>query len=96
VLYLPNGQKSRLKGLVKHTTKTYSHLVKDGMGVELLSWDANYLGFISSFRMQGPQQPPQAEESIILTCPSCGAKNRLPKSKLSLGPRCGRCKSPLR
>ena len=31
----------------------------------------------------------------IISCPSCGVKNRVPLHKLSLGPRCGRCKTPL-
>ena len=33
----------------------------------------------------------------LLSCPSCGAKNRAPFDKLSLGlqPICGRCKTPL-
>ena len=32
---------------------------------------------------------------IFVTCPSCGVKNRIPVEKLSLTPKCGRCKSPL-
>ena len=31
----------------------------------------------------------------IIRCPSCGVKNRVPVDKLSLGPRCGRCKTLL-
>ncbi len=34
-------------------------------------------------------------ENIIIKCPACGVKNRVPLDKLSLGPKCGRCKSPL-
>ena len=36
-------------------------------------------------------------EAKVITCPSCGAKNRVPAEKLSQGlePVCGRCKSPL-
>lgn len=31
----------------------------------------------------------------ILSCPRCGTKNRVPKTRVAHGPRCGRCKSPL-
>ena len=36
-------------------------------------------------------------EAKIMTCPSCGANNRVPTEKLSEGlqPVCGQCKSPL-
>jgi thioredoxin 2 len=36
-------------------------------------------------------------EALVLTCPKCGANNRVPSEKLSEGlePICGRCKSPL-
>ena len=36
-------------------------------------------------------------EAKVITCPSCGANNRVPTEKLSegLAPVCGRCKSPL-
>ncbi|MGE0786371.1 MAG: thioredoxin TrxC [Sandaracinaceae bacterium] len=32
---------------------------------------------------------------MVRTCPSCGAQNRVPASKLHLSPRCGRCKTAL-
>jgi thioredoxin 2 len=35
------------------------------------------------------------KESIILTCPQCGAKNRIPKSRLKDKPVCGKCRAPL-
>jgi len=36
-------------------------------------------------------------EAKVITCPSCGANNRVPSEKLSEGlqPVCGQCKSPL-
>ncbi|NPA95360.1 MAG: thioredoxin [Thermodesulfobacteria bacterium] len=34
-------------------------------------------------------------DSIIVQCPNCGTKNRVPVEKMSLGPKCGRCKAPL-
>lgn len=35
------------------------------------------------------------QENLIVTCPGCGAKNRIPENRLSEGPVCGRCKTPL-
>jgi len=33
--------------------------------------------------------------SIVVTCNSCGRKNRIPADKQHLGPKCGNCKNPL-
>ena len=35
-------------------------------------------------------------EHIIFQCAGCGAKNRIPKSRLNDGPICGKCRSPLK
>jgi double zinc ribbon protein/thioredoxin family protein len=35
------------------------------------------------------------EGQHVVTCPHCGAKNRVPVSKLQLGASCGRCRQPL-
>jgi len=32
---------------------------------------------------------------MIVPCPSCNAKNRIPPRKLSAGPKCGKCKQVL-
>ncbi len=32
---------------------------------------------------------------MIISCPSCGAKNRIPASRLQQHPRCGQCKSAI-
>lgn len=34
-------------------------------------------------------------ESLHVSCPSCGAKNRVPESRLAQQPKCGRCGEPL-
>jgi thioredoxin 2 len=34
-------------------------------------------------------------DTVVIACPVDGALNRVPKSKLSAGPKCGVCKSPL-
>jgi thioredoxin 2 len=36
------------------------------------------------------------EEFFIITCPHCGAKNRVPKSRINDRPVCGKCKTPLK
>jgi len=36
-----------------------------------------------------------SRDSIIVECRQCGAKNRIPKSRLRERPVCGKCKSPL-
>jgi thioredoxin 2 len=35
------------------------------------------------------------KDTIILTCPNCGAKNRIPKNRLQDRPVCGKCRAPL-
>lgn len=35
------------------------------------------------------------QDSLIMRCPGCGTRNRIPKARLGERPVCGRCKSPL-
>jgi thioredoxin 2 len=48
----------------------------------------------SSF-FNGPQGVFMKDELILLTCPQCGTKNRIPKNRLHDRPVCGRCRTPL-
>lgn len=34
-------------------------------------------------------------DSVIIPCPRCGTKNRIPKNRLSAKPVCGKCRAPL-
>lgn len=34
-------------------------------------------------------------ESLLVACPHCQTKNRVPQDKLAAGGKCGRCKEPL-
>ena len=34
-------------------------------------------------------------DPVLVPCPRCGALNRVPVSRLSAGPTCGKCKAPL-
>lgn len=34
-------------------------------------------------------------DQLIIRCTSCGAKNRVPENRISEGPKCGKCGTPL-
>ncbi|OGW23899.1 MAG: hypothetical protein A2X59_11030 [Nitrospirae bacterium GWC2_42_7] len=38
---------------------------------------------------------PQPADFLVLACSKCGTKNKVNRSKISLGPKCGKCGSPL-
>ncbi len=96
-LVMPDGQISSLKGLVRRSIKTPMSTLKNGMGVELLEKDAAYINFLKSFTEETETDtekitPPEFQ---IISCPNCGVKNKVSSEKLSLGPKCGRCGTPL-
>ncbi|HVN96135.1 MAG TPA: hypothetical protein VMT62_06880 [Syntrophorhabdaceae bacterium] len=37
-----------------------------------------------------------SDQAIIVQCPRCGAKNRIPRSRWGGEPVCGRCKTELK
>lgn len=47
-VYLPDNKVSRLKGIVRRSIKTTMPGVKNGMGIELIERDTNYLDFIKT------------------------------------------------
>ncbi len=96
-LVMPDGKTSSLKGLVRRTIKTPMSTLKNGMGVELIEKDAAYINFLKSFTEETEPDtekitPPEFQ---IISCPNCGVKNKVSSEKLSLGPKCGRCGTPL-
>jgi len=110
-LMLPDNTVSLLKGIVRRTIKNPITAMNNGMGVELTRQDAKYQNFIKPFLNiadpeteqeteintkpeAGPEKPPVPEFQII-GCPNCGAKNKVLSNKLSLGPKCGKCGTPL-
>jgi hypothetical protein len=110
-LYLPDDKEAHLKGIVRRATKTNSYIVKNGMGVELMEYDENYLEFLKTILDGDLKAEPlifeepattasdapseDKPDSQILKCPHCGVKNRVPHSKLSMDPKCGKCKKLL-
>ncbi|NOZ24674.1 MAG: hypothetical protein GXO94_01060 [Nitrospirae bacterium] len=108
-LLLPDGSTSHLRGVVRHTVKSQLKTVKNGMGIEIIESDDNYTRFLREelIGMSSDGQEPsgvrdiqtraQADGAgiIIKACPACGTKNRFAASKLSLGPKCGKCGSSL-
>lgn len=48
-IYLPEEKVCRLKGIVRRTVKSPHFLVKNGMGIELMERDSNYVDFLKNF-----------------------------------------------
>lgn len=60
-VYLPNGELSRMRGVVRRTTKApvaVSSIVKNGMGVELVEMDSTYRDFLRSVGIISNLSPP--------------------------------------
>ena len=55
-IYLPQHKLGRLKGIVRRTVKTSLSMIKNGMGVELIERDQNYLDFVKSIRGEDKEQ----------------------------------------
>ncbi len=96
-LVLPNGTISFLKGIVRWAEKT--HLaIKNGMGIELIEKDTAFIDFIISFHEKTgkPFEKIDPQEFHIIACTQCGVKNKVIHSRISHGPKCGRCGTPLK
>ncbi len=55
-IYLPEKKVCRLKGIVRRTIKTPLTALKNGMGIELIERDQNYLEFLRRFVI-GSEKP---------------------------------------
>ena len=109
IIYMPGGLKAQGSGVVRRAIKSDSPLIKNGMGIELKRCDPNYLQLlrdvigrelnepdvpvVDGWKPDGPT--PRAEGSLIIACASCGARNRVPESRVQTGPKCGRCRTYL-
>lgn len=103
-IYLPDGKTSKLKGRVKRAIKTQIAAIKNGMGIELLEKDSNYINFVKEIKDSenratasnaGKSHEPLPAH-LIIACANCRAKNKVAREKLSLNPRCGKCGTSLR
>jgi hypothetical protein len=96
-LVLPDGRISFLKGIVRRTLKTPISALKNGMGVEIIEKDEIFSDFIKSFvqKTEAPSEDKAVPEFQIISCPSCGTKNKVLTSKIPQGPKCGKCKASL-
>jgi hypothetical protein len=102
-LIVPDGRICYLKGIVRRTTKTPILTQKNGMGIELTEKDPAYIQFLQSHtedkktdtKIQNIQEKPPDAEYQIITCTNCGVKNKVLMSRLSQGPKCGKCGIPL-
>jgi hypothetical protein len=109
-IYLPGHKLGRLRGIVRRTVKTSLSMIKNGMGVELIERDQNYLDFVRTIDRKDMEQAeePAAQrgegtvrhaegkgdelsDSRIIVCVTCNVKNRIPKGKVPLGAKCGKC-----
>jgi Tfp pilus assembly protein PilZ len=98
-LVLPNNEVSVLKGVVRRTIKTQMSSLGNGMGVELIEKDSIYSDFMKSFcdviDSKTPAKNNNSQEFKMIYCPNCGVKNKVAYKKLVLGPKCGKCGTPL-
>lgn len=96
-LMMPDGTASILKGIVRWAVKTPLTSMKNGMGVELLEQDAIFKNFLESIYKERGLQTDQGspQEFQIISCSKCKVKNKVMNDKISLGPKCGRCGTPL-
>ncbi|NWF75446.1 MAG: PilZ domain-containing protein [Nitrospirae bacterium] len=102
-ILLPDGRISYLKGIVRRTIKTPMLTQKNGMGIELIEKDPTYIQFFQDHSEDG--ETSESSQNIelratepeyqIIICPNCNIKNKVLTSKLSLGPKCGKCGIPL-
>lgn len=96
-LLLPDNKVSLLKGIVRRSIKTAVSTMKNGMGIELIEKDATYLNLVKSFSEETVTKKEKTpdQEFQIISCPSCRVQNKVLIAKLSLGPKCGKCGTPL-
>jgi len=104
IIHLPNRTDCKLKGVVRRAIKTTIVSLKNGMGIEILSRDQNYIEFLKEFdpSVDSKPVPPPPEKNVhpepdfvIIACSQCGAKNKVRRERLSHGPKCGRCGTPI-
>jgi hypothetical protein len=104
-IIMPGDQISHLTGIVRRSIKTPLSAAKNGMGVELTQKDDVYMNFYKSYHEEASKEffeekEPAGEQTSppefrIITCPGCGAKNKVLYEKLFFKPICGKCRTLL-
>ncbi|GAB4484029.1 MAG: hypothetical protein OHK006_07180 [Thermodesulfovibrionales bacterium] len=71
VIHLPNNTTSRMRGLVRRALKTIGVMIKNGMGIELIRRDQNYINFLKECdpAEQEDAQPTEAPKTCHFTPP---------------------------
>jgi hypothetical protein len=110
VIHLPDKTSSRLKGRVCRAMKTPVVSLKNDMGIQLIERDALYSRFLRTFKSECEEETAagirpetfenaaemqKTDEIMIVACSQCNVKNRINKTRISAGPRCGKCGHPL-
>jgi hypothetical protein len=94
VIHLPEGFPAKVKGRVRRALQTPIATLKNGMGIELIEKDGPYLRFMRSLTGECEGEAGASEkpaEFLIVTCGKCNVKNKVDKSRIAAGPKCGRC-----
>ncbi|NOY39092.1 MAG: PilZ domain-containing protein [Nitrospirae bacterium] len=73
-LRLPDGSTAQLRGVVKRTVKTHLHLVKNGMGIEILESDNTYVKFVREELIGIPDKTSKPADAV-------GTKNTVPSEE---------------
>lgn len=98
-LVMPDGTSSFLRGIVRWASKIPLTSIKNGMGVELLEQDTAFKNLLKTiYNERGVytnKEQDNSQEFHIISCKNCGVKNKVVIKKISLGPKCGRCGTPL-
>lgn len=96
-IHLSEGKVSMLKGIVRRSVKTGMSMIKNGMGVEIIEKDSNYMNLVHGIneeRSKGytvSENKSQETDFSIVACANCGAKNKVKKGVSQLIPKCGKC-----
>ncbi len=98
---LPDGRVSSLKGIVRRSIKLpfFTSEIKNGIGVEIIEKDEIFDELLKELDFENKKvvmdEKVDSQDFMIVTCASCGVKNRVPLSKSSMSPRCGKCRALL-
>ncbi len=89
-VYLPDDKVGQLKGIVRRTTKTALSVIKNGMGVELIDRDQNFLEFLRKFDMIENQSPEDPTPSAKVQEGNLGGQKTdvAPESVIIVCPNC--------